>query len=252
MLLREAFILEGQRDKEFRDLAKREYESALRDINRLHIEPITGPNDSMYPLEVGYYVSNACDACDLIVVFTIDEYDRPKGQYWPEGSFYLTERPVIALFHKEEKNNLIKRKMMADRSRLEKTNSAVEKILSKMRHTFIHEYVHNIDLNRMGDYTPRERPNVDDSMEEKQRKWSELYNSPLEYNAHFQAIADAIENSVKRSPQNWPMDSQQFYFRAMKFIEQNYPLFWGYLLDENRRKMQKRIMQLWLDIRGSG
>ena len=249
MPLPELFV-EGKNDAFFRQRAAKVFESVID--NATHVDVRIGEDQILAPNEVGYLVSRITETLDMMVVFTAAKNDRPSGHYYEAGSTSDYERAVLVLFVEEEPSNLIKRKLLASRGGLKDTVLAFKKVAARKYNTFVHEYIHHLDKMRMGPHTQSPHPTQNDSPDEKQRKWGEYYNSPLELNAYTQSMAAAIEKNVRKNPQNWPMDSQEFHSRAMSFIEKNFPLAWKYFDDDSKRRVQKRVMQMWLDLRGSG
>lgn len=243
---------EGMRDRWFREAAESELQAVTYNLPRANIQVIIGEDPALMSNEVGYYIERITETLDLMVVFTTKSNKRPRGHYYQRDSLSNRERPMIVLYHDEEPKDLIKRKILATRNSLGYTLTDFENVLKKRENTFVHEYIHHLDKLRMGPYKQRPAPDDDDTPDEGERKWREHYNSPLEINAYIQSMASAITQNTRSNPQNWPDDQQQFMYRAMKFVEQNYPLAWAYFDDDTKRRVQKRIYQLWLDIRGSG
>jgi len=249
MPLRDVFG-EGARDSFFRERAEREYLALVDRIDSASITPHVGPDDILESNEVGYFVQNATETLDLEIVFTPEGGGRPHGRYheaYEEGG-----RPLIVLFYEESKERVIKRKLLAIRGKLGSMAVAVRNVLHLRHYTFTHEYIHHMDKLRMGPHRTVQTPEPDDSPDARERKMGEYYNSPLEINAYIQQMLTSMQHSISAYPEYWPDDSREFTFRAMRFIEQNYPLAWKYFSEDTKRRVRKRVGQMWLDRRGSG
>jgi len=251
MSLRSLFLLEGQFDSRFRDDAMGEYEKLMQAIPTAHIEVVLGPTRILANNEVGYLIEGVIDIADVMIVFTTQQNGRPGGHHYK--AWGDREKGVLVIYHKESNDRLIKRKLLASRNLLKDTNEAAEIILTRNFKVFVHEYTHEEDTDRMGSYKyPDTSVKPGDTPEEKLRKKKEYYNTEAELNAFLQTVFMDIQRSVSKFPKNWPLeDHAVFYDRARRFMEKNYPNFYKNITEENFRKFQKRVMQLWLDLRGS-
>jgi len=117
--------------------------------------------------------------------------------------------------------------------------------------TFIHEYIHYLDAGR-GSKRNNYTLNMSETLEEKH--WQKYYNNPKEMNAYYQenipTLYKVVETMVKNNyePLQEAMSSgyEAFFKLAIKFFNLRW---WEYLTPENKKRVQKRLYQVYKDMK---
>jgi hypothetical protein len=254
MRLRDAFIInEGREDASHREIARNEHEKLISALPTAHVEVITGPTAELSSNEVAYFIPDVLDDVDTMVVFTTPSTERPKGTFLQADSTSGREKPIVAIYQNEHPKDLIKRKLLATRGGITDAGEKAEELLRKNFPIFVHEFMHGVDLLRAPGYKyPDVASQTGDTPEEKARKKQEYYNTELELNAFMQTAFAEVERLYQKNPAPWSInDHATFYDRVRRFVERNYPNFYKNMTPDNFKKFQKRVMQLWLDLRAS-
>jgi hypothetical protein len=140
-----------------------------------------------------------------------------------------------------------------------------------LRNTFIHEFIHYLDVQRRKGNIVDLQPASTPTDEESARAY---YNDPLEFNAFYQAGVTRLMDMIDRLHRKHGADIQAWYdegkIEVTDFIEglllggqefRDYVAFslftqhpgtdnwYDWLTPKNRRKVDKRIFQLYTDVK---
>lgn len=119
--------------------------------------------------------------------------------------------------------------------------------MSTQKDAFVHEYVHVQDTKRYGDRSKEKSSG--EKYREKDLKG--YYNSPEEFNAHYQEIASNAEASFKFLNKYGKANSIMSSYDTFKkhSLSKVTTEFYSYLDSSNKRKLDKRLAQLYQDLK---
>ena len=137
----------------------------------------------------------------------------------------------------------------------------VAPILESKRNDFIHEFIHYLDRNRIGEAAGAVQRQARDAVGAEDA--DAYYNNPMEYNARFQEMSAWVFDNIDNIAQRRDPEIRDRRFRALypdfnAFYRTVVDLrlgpgsslasFWSALTPDNKKRLKKRIAQLWQDV----
>jgi len=250
---------EGVRDQEFRQKARDAFDDLMRELRKASVKEL-----------------------ELLLPFTTFGPERVEDGFTLPGypDVYLVLRPETSVssygtLTKRENKKLVQLglpkmtfffdiAMMGKGDEHEKRNvwDDIIKQVEDKREAFIHEFIHHFDDLR----TPPEQFGKLSARGGKTQDAALYYNSPTEYNAYYQSVVSKFFDTVDRLASGGTVDLtvafrsvypdfKSFYQQAIARFEYgerrdgNLAYFWKYLSDDNKKRLKKRLVQTWEDLR---